>query len=305
VTALTERVRALVEAPGRILVVSDFDGTLAPIQLDPLGARILPLAQQALRRLARIAERRPERLTAVVLSGRAALDVAARVRVGGIDYHGNHGIEAGSLARGDRAERLRVTGDPDLQAFVPRAGSLGTAVATRLGNPGWLFVEDKGPTVAFHFRQAPDATVARAALLEAIAAVETELGDHGLVALEGRKVVEFRPLGAGGKGAAVARLIERLAPAAVLVMGDDTSDAEAFDVVRAAREAGRVEGLALAVHASRETPPGVVEAADLELPNPLAAARVLSLLARLIDAETRVTTGRDGEEPRRGGSLAG
>ncbi len=293
-TALAGRVRDLVEAPGRLLVVSDFDGTLATIQLDPLGARILPLAQHALRRLSRIAAARPERLAVVVLSGRSALDVAARDRVGGIGYHGNHGIEAGTLARGDRAERLQVAGDPALEAFVPRAARLGTAVAARLDNPDWLFVEDKGPTVAFHFRQAPDAARARGALLEAIAAVETELGDHGLVALEGRKVVEFRPLGAGGKGAAVRRLIERLSPGAVLVMGDDTSDAEAFDVVREARDAGRLRGLALAVHAARETPPAVLAAADLELPDPPAAARVLSLLARLLETEAAPTAGRAG-----------
>jgi trehalose 6-phosphate phosphatase len=286
-STIAAQVRELVDAPGRLLVVSDFDGTLSPITLDPLGARIVPLARTALRRLARIAEHRPDRLTVVVLSGRSALDVAGRVRVGGVAYHGNHGIEAGALARGRRAERLAVAGDPAFEAFVPRATKLGVAVAERLGRPSWLFVEDKGPTVAFHFRQAADTDRARATVLEAIAAAETELGDHGLVALEGRKVVEFRPTGAGGKGAAVERLLDRLAPAAVLVMGDDRSDAEAFGVVTAAREAGRIRGLSLAVHASIETPPDVRAAADDELPDPVAAARVLSLVARLLEAEMR------------------
>ena len=285
-TAVADAVRALVEAGGRLLVVSDFDGTLSPITMDPLGARIVPLARSALRRLARIAERRPDRLSVVVLSGRSALDVAGRVRVGGVSYHGNHGIEAGALERGYRAERLAVAADPALAGFVPRANRLGTTVATRLGRPDWLFVEDKGPTVAFHFRQAADPEAARAALLEAIAAAETELGDHGMVALEGRKVVEFRPTGAGGKGAAVARLVDRLDPAAVLVLGDDRSDAEAFEVVTAARRAGRIRGLALAVHAAIETPPEVRERADAELPDPDAAARVLSLVARLLETET-------------------
>ncbi len=288
-TEAATRVRELVAAPGLLLVVSDFDGTLATIQLDPGAARIVPLAQQALRRLARIAAARPERLAVMILSGRGARDVAGRVRVGGIAYHGNHGIEAGQLARRDRAERLVVRGDPSFDPFVSRAGRLGAAVAARLGTPPWLFVEDKGPTVAFHFRQAADGDAARAALLEAIAVVETELGEHGLVALEGRKVIEFRPVGAGGKGTAVGRLVDRLSPAAVLVLGDDVSDAEAFDVVREARSAGRLRGLAIAVHASRETPPAVRAAADLELPDPVEAARVLSLLASLLERETPAT----------------
>jgi trehalose 6-phosphate phosphatase len=146
-------------------------------------------------------------------------------------------------------------------------------------------VEDKGPTVAFHFRQAPDGEVARAAVLEAIAAVDTEIGDHGLVAFEGRKVIEFRPVGAGGKGTAVERLIEREQPAAVLVLGDDRSDAEAFAAVRAAREAGRIRGLALAVHGAAETPPEILAVADAELPDPAAAARVLADVAGILDHE--------------------
>ena len=42
IRALADR---LVERPGRLLVVSDFDGTLSPVNRDPLGARILPLAR--------------------------------------------------------------------------------------------------------------------------------------------------------------------------------------------------------------------------------------------------------------------
>ncbi len=275
----------LVSAGGRLLVVSDFDGTLSPIVLEPMGARILPVARRALRRLARLAEARPDRLAIVVLSGRTAGDVAGRVRVGGLAYHGNHGIEAGVLPRGGRAERLRVAVDPALEAYVPGATALGTAVARRMGKPDWLFVEDKGPTVAFHFRQAPDAEAARAALLTAIEAVEDEVGDHGLVAFPGRKVIEFRPSGAGAKGTTVARLLERERPDAVLVMGDDRSDAEAFRVVAEARAAGRLAGLSLAVRAPIETPPDVRESADAELPDPAAAARVLARIAALLERE--------------------
>ena len=284
---IEDLVRELVATPGRLLVVSDFDGTLAPITTEPLATRILPAARSALRRLARLAADRPDRLRVVVLSGRSARDVAGRVRVGGLTYQGNHGLEWGRLARRARAERLAVATDETFSPFVAGARALGLVVADRLGRPDWLFVEDKGPTVAFHFRQAPDADAARIAILGAIAAAETELGDHGLVAFEGRKVIEFRPVRAGGKGDAVERLIARDEPAAVLVMGDDKSDAEAFVAVRAARSAGTVRGLALAVHGAAETPPEILAAADAELPDPAAAARVLGWVARLLEAERR------------------
>ncbi|HEU5203610.1 MAG TPA: trehalose-phosphatase [Candidatus Limnocylindrales bacterium] len=291
--AVEDSIRRLVNGRRPLLIVSDFDGTLSPIVLEPTAARIVPAARAALRRLARLAEERPERVRVVVLSGRAARDVAGRVRVGGVAYHGNHGIEAGTLARRGRAEQLEVASDALLDPFVPGATALGRAVARELGSPSWLFVEDKGPSVAFHFRQAPDPERARAALLEAISAVETEVGDHGLAAIDGRRVIEFRPAEAGGKGTAVERLIERERPGAVLVMGDDRTDAEAFEAVRAARRAGRLEGLAIAVLSHLETPPEVHETADAALPDPAAAARVLTLVARLLEQERKPRPGTD------------
>ena len=86
-----------------LLVVSDFDGTLARIVDDPWGASILPLGRRALRTLAGLPQ-----VHVVVLSGRTARDAAARVRVGGVAYLGNHGMERAFLSRGGRAERLGV-----------------------------------------------------------------------------------------------------------------------------------------------------------------------------------------------------
>jgi len=276
---------ALVAARPPLLVVSDFDGTLAPISPDPMGALIEPIARRAIRRLARLAEDRPHRLSVVVLSGRTALDVAGRVRVGGVRYLGNHGVELGDLARSVRAERLAVAIEPALAGWVEPATALGDAVAGLLGHPDWLFVERKGPSVAFHFRAAADQDAARLAVLEAIESAERAIGGTGLVGLEGRRIVELRPAGAGGKGEAVARLVASLRPGGVLVLGDDRSDAEAFGIVREARDRGELSGLAVAVHAAAETPREVAAAADVELSSPRYAARLLSVVAGALERE--------------------
>jgi trehalose 6-phosphate phosphatase len=279
------RALALVAAPPPLLVVSDFDGTLAPISTDPMGAVIEPVGRRAIRLLSRLAEQRPHRLVVVVLSGRTASDVASRVRVGGVRYMGNHGLEGGSLARRARAEGLDVRVEPALERFVEPAATLARGVAARVGSPDWLFVELKGPSVAFHFRQAPDTDAAREQILSAIDGVERETGGTGLVGFEGRKIVELRPEGAGGKGHAVARLIERHRPGAALVLGDDVSDAEAFRTIAAARNRGDIHALAVGVHGAAETPHEVVEAADLLLAAPRDAGRVLLAVARAIDGE--------------------
>jgi trehalose 6-phosphate phosphatase len=279
------RLGELVAARPPLLVVTDFDGTLAPITLDPMGARIVPVGRRAIRRLAALAERRPKRLSVVVLSGRLASDVAGRVRVGGVRYLGNHGIEGGRLARGRRAERLAVDVDEALRAWLEPSRLIAERVVERLGRPDWLFVEPKGPTVAFHFRQAADPDAAEIDVIDAIDAAEAELGRTGLVKVGGRRIVELRPEGAGGKGAAVERLIERERPGAVLVLGDDVSDAEAFAAVRAARDRGEIAGLTVGVLGAHETPPAIREHADVELPAPRDAARLLSALAGRLERE--------------------
>jgi trehalose 6-phosphate phosphatase len=279
------RLVALLAAPPPLLVVSDFDGTLAPIDPDPMGAVIEPGARRALRALARIAALRPNRLHVVVLSGRSALDVARRVRVGGMSYLGNHGMESGRLARRAAAERLAVATAEELLGHVEPARRLGRAVTEMLGEPSWLFVELKGPTVAFHYRAAPDPADARASILAALDRAEPGIPDHRFERFDGRRVVELRPAGTGAKGAALAELLARRRPGAVVVLGDDVSDAEALRVVRVARAEGRLAGLALGVHGGRETPAEISAAADLVLPSPRDAGRLLGALAAALGRE--------------------
>ena len=95
--------------PGRLLVVCDFDGTLAEGSRDPAAASVVPLARRALRRLARVAVARPQRVTVAILTGRTSADVAARVRVGGITYLGDHGLQTGTFPRGGDPARIETT----------------------------------------------------------------------------------------------------------------------------------------------------------------------------------------------------
>lgn len=275
---------ALVSAPGSLLIVADFDGTLALGSRDPGAARIEPLARSALRRLARLAEDRPGRIHLVILTGRTVSDVAVRVRVGGVEYLGDHGLQSATLPRHGRADRLVGRIEPMHDRHRAAADVLAAGVADELGRPDWLFVERKGPSVAFHVRQADDIPAARTAVLAAVAEVETRNGltDHGLRHYRGRSVVDLRPEDAGGKAEAVARLLERHRPGAALALGDDVSDADGFAVLRAAREDGRITSVAAAVLATG-MPDEVAVAADVRLADARAAARLLSALARRLE----------------------
>jgi trehalose-phosphatase len=278
-------VARLVARPGRLLILSDFDGTLAEGVRDPAAAAIVPLARAALRRLAGIAARHPERLTVAVLSGRTAADVAGRVRVGGIRYLGDHGLQAGSYPRGGRAEGLTATIQPGHEASIEPAERLAARVPEVLGHPAWLYVERKGPSVAFHVRQADDRPAARAAVEAAIEVVDRELPDHDLAHYRGRLVVDLRPRAAGGKREALERLLIELRPATVIALGDDSSDADGFVVLRTARQAGEIDGLAVAVTGPHGMPDDVRANADLVLETPIDAARLLASIARILRVE--------------------
>ena len=271
---------------GRLLVVSDFDGTLAEGSRDPAAATIVPLARRSLRRLAGIELARPERLAVAILTGRAAADVAARVRVGGIRYLGDHGLQVGSFPRGRPAEVLVATVGTGHEGSVGPAAILAERVPRLLGSPDWLFVERKGPSVAFHVRQADDRAAARSAVEAAIEMIDRELPAHDLAHYRGRLVVDLRPRSAGGKREALERLMAELRPASVIAFGDDVSDADAFDVLRAARDSGGVDGLAVGVTGPHGVPDEVREAADVVLATPFEAARMLAAIARALGRET-------------------
>jgi len=246
------RARPLLDA-GRLLIASDFDGTLSRMVSDPWSAAIIPGAQRALRRLGAMPD-----VHVALISGRTVADLALRARVGGISYRGDHGAE--------RAEAARLKID------VPRS----------IDEP-WLVVEDKGPALTLHFRAAPDVGAARARVVAAVDAVDPA----GLMTRSGgRRAYELRPPGASTKGDALRRLIDAYEPDVVFMFGDDRHDALAFDALRAARAAGHFGGLAIAVAGHPDVTADVGDHADLVLRSPDAAARFLGLLCREVASRT-------------------
>jgi trehalose-phosphatase len=266
---LARHVVALV-GDGRLLVVSDFDGTLSGLVSDPWGADMVPAARRALRRLAGAPG-----VEVVLLSGRTVLDLSGRARVGGIHYLGDHGAEWASASRGFRSAALRVQREPASPAEAATAQRLVREVP-RVIEEAWLVVEDKGSALTFHFRTAPDIEAARTRLVAVVDAIDP---DHALARSGGRRSLELRPSGATDKGTALLRLLAEHHPRAVVMLGDDHTDTLAFEALREARSRGSVDGVAIAVAGHADTRAGVAARADHVLASPREAARFLGLLA--------------------------
>jgi len=252
---------ALLEAPSASAVVTDFDGTLAPIVADPDVAAPLPEAPAVLGSLAR-------RFAVVgVVSGRPASFLAERLAGAGpgvrlVGVYGLEWIEDGRLRHAPEAEAWRGPAAQVVEAA--RAAFAGEAVG----------VEDKGASVTVHWRRAPEAGPRARAFAQEWAA------RTGLVLQTGRRAVELRPPVGIDKGTAVAGLIA--ACRAACFMGDDAGDLAAFAALdRLAETGGRAVRVAVG---DEESPPELITAADVVVQGPQEAVALLARLARRASA---------------------
>lgn len=227
----------------RIGIVTDMDGTISHVVGIPTEAQPTPRNVDLLRQLHDI-------LTLVaVVSGRAADDLRQRVGLPQLVYVGNHGLE--------RWQDDRVVVLPDAQQFLPAVQRVLQAVEHQI-LPG-MWIEDKGVTVSFHYRNSPDpqhVIDTFRPLLDRAAEKE------GLRTFGGRMIFELRPPLEIDKGTIFRHLIEDYRLDAVLFLGDDTTDADAMKVAQQLRRAGNCYALAVGV-TSEETPPVVLESSDL------------------------------------------
>jgi trehalose 6-phosphate phosphatase len=250
--------------PPRAAILTDVDGTLAPIVERPEQAAVLPRATELLAAL-------NDSFGLVgCISGRRALEARRLVGVDGIAYAGNHGLEL--LLPGEEEPRL----DPALAGQEASAAefvaALDPASLVALG----LRLEDKGPIQTLHWRGVEDERAAEARARE----IAAEAGRAKLEPRWGRKVLELRPIGGGGKDAAVAALLATDGVTAAIYAGDDRTDLDAFRRLRELCGEGELKSAVCVGVISPEAPPELAEEADLLVDGPAGWLTLLDTLAR-------------------------
>jgi trehalose 6-phosphate phosphatase len=227
-------------------VLLDFDGSLAPIVAHPDLAAPAPGTREALTALV------GRYAVVAVVTGRRAEEVAALLSVPGVRYEGLYGLQGFA---------------PELLfALAPRVETAAAAVPE-------AWVEDKGLSIAVHYRSAPDPVRARVTLM---AALEPIASDAGLELVEGKMVLELVPADRPMKGGTVERIAGETDLEAVLYAGDDVADLDAFAAVDRLAAAG-LATVTVAVRAD-ETPAALMEAADVVVEGP---PGLVDLLRRL------------------------
>jgi trehalose 6-phosphate phosphatase len=190
---------------GRPLVALDFDGTIADIVDRPADARIAP---ELARRLAALANLLP----VAIITGRSVDDARGRLGFEPLAIIGNHGAEDGvdlqvAAVRSSELDPLRKL----LGLHAPFLSDAGVSV------------EDKGQSIALHYRMAADAARAQTAIARTLGRL-----DHAVRTFSGKCVVNVVPLFAPDKAAAVHHLVAACQASAALFAGDDVNDEPVF-----------------------------------------------------------------------------
>ena len=227
-----------------LALFTDFDGTVSEIVSSPGDARISPVCR---RHLISLCEKLD--LTAIV-SGRPVELLARLCDVPGAVYVGNHGLE--KMVDGEVVSRQNVG---DSTASVKEV--IGS-VQRQFDRIEGVVIEDKGPVVAVHYRQARDPAEAETAILELLE------GRKGVTIGQGKMVIEVRPAVEFSKGLAVRDLIAERRLRGGIYMGDDLTDVDALRQLKQSAIGSCFSGVGIAVTGT-ETPPELIEASDFTL----------------------------------------
>jgi trehalose-phosphatase len=217
----------------KLLLATDFDGTVAPIRPTPEDVEIDPLLLEVLKE----ATEHPA-VTVALLSGRDLDDLASRVAGLPVYLSGSHGLElrdpAGSI--------LRTAPVPDI-GFPEHLLEMITRSGARL--------EWKKYGVALHWRGVSGIDQSS----PAVRAFADWARNWRMETIGGRAVLEARMPGMS-KADVLREIAERTAAGRVIYAGDDTTDVPALQWA-----ATRGRGIFL-LSAEREIPHGVETAAS-------------------------------------------
>ena len=228
--------------PDELVLVTDFDGTLADIVADPTQAVALPEALEALRRLDELLG------DVIVLSARTNTQLEQLVPIPGVRLVGDSGRAHPRHAQRQALERF----NEEVVALLDTI-------------PGaWL--EVKPASSAIHYRNTTRTGLEIRALINPLLD-ETRLG-----ATPGRKVIEVHPRRAG-KGSALAALLPADDPGGVVCFGDDENDRSMFEYVSSLE----VPHLCVGV-SSPEVPPDLFEHCGVIVNGPAEAAELMKVI---------------------------
>ncbi len=201
----------------------DVDGTLVDIAESPSAVHVDPVLLDLIDRLFNVTSG-----AVALVSGRSISDLQQLIRPLHVPMAGQHGLE-----RRDACGRLWMHAAPPTAKCAIKE-----KLAPILNRHPGLLLEDKGLTLALHYRKAPQlATYAQRVMSRLSAASDGELELQ-----QGKCVIEIKPAGFD-KGGAVAEYLseEPFRTRRPVFIGDDLNDEHGF------AEVNRLNGVSIKV----------------------------------------------------------
>lgn len=207
----------------RVLLLTDYDGTLTPIVDRPELAVLSAETRTLLYDVSRL-----RHFTLGIISGRALFDLKDRVGIDGIIYAGNHGFEM-------EGPGIRFI-EPVADDIKPLLRLLQYVLWNALGAIRGVFVEDKGLTLSVHYRLAEECHHEEVDRIVKRVVGPAEATGMARVTT-GKKVYEIRPAVSWDKGKVIALLMKkyghpgRQSGLLPIYLGDDFTDEDGFKVI--------------------------------------------------------------------------
>jgi len=213
-----KKIRDRIKRARTLLLFLDYDGTLTPIVSRPELALCPTEVKKQLERL-----RDLPGVYLAIISGRSLEDVREKVRISGISYVGNHGLEIETSA-GSHTDILSSARKRELKRITRDLKNSFKEI------PGILF-EEKGPILSIHYRRVPKKFFVK--IPQTIEGEIERWGNHWKIT-HGKMSLEIRPNVDFHKGKAVREILKAFPPEERLsiYLGDDQTDEDAFRVFK-------------------------------------------------------------------------
>jgi len=202
---------------------SDFDGTLVPLQADPMACHLNASQAATLTALAAVPG-----VHITIVSGRRLIDLQSRIGIAGLGYVGNHGLEIATPSHNFV--------HPGALALVTRLARWQSTLQAKLEPFTGAWIENKRLSLSIHYRTL--AACHRQELMAVIENYKDAITEDGqLLISDAKQVVEIRPNLAWTKGSAIQVVDDSINDdhintdrnrARRVYFGDDISDEDAF-----------------------------------------------------------------------------
>ena len=200
-----------------IVLLLDFDGTLAPLEASPHQARLPEETKNLIRRL----RARPG-VSVAIISGRSVNDIRSRVGLRSVCYAGNHGLEIEGPGISFR--------HPRAAALKPEMRRLAWMLRADCRSLDGVIVENKGMTLSLHYRRLPPGQLKKLRAL--VRGFRRKTRHLPFKWRTGHKVWELIPEAGWDKGRAALHLLRHFGHPFPIVLGDDRTDEDMFRALR-------------------------------------------------------------------------